>query len=222
MRSALVTGHLGFIGRRLINTLTDNKWYVWGRDIKNGDDIRDCVLPAADICFHLAGQSNARSHDVVGDAGHNIIGTLRILERYRENVVFAASIAPPVTPYAISKLAGEHYCRLYKARIVRMCNVSGVGLGAHGVVNAFTKAETLQIAGDGSQRRAYAPVHRAIDLFLQAADSPPGTELELKGVELSVLEIAELFFSQKPREFVKQDQHDVGTVVSKMPIEDRV
>jgi nucleoside-diphosphate-sugar epimerase len=103
-----------------------------------------------------------------------------------------------------------------------MCNVSGIGVGAHGVVNAFTKAATLQIAGDGSQRRAYAPVHRAVDLFLQAADSPPGTELELKGVELSVLEIAELFFSHKPREFVKQDPHDVGTVVGKMPIEDRV
>lgn len=213
MKIALITGYMGFIGRRLYVALSGAGYWTRGLDIQNGDDIRYCKLPDADVVFHLAGQSNARSHDVIEDASHNIIGTLRILDRYKEKVVFAASIAPPVTPYAISKFACEHYCRLYKARIVRMCNVSGLGVGAHGVVNAFTKAETLQIAGDGSQRRPYAPVHRAVDLFLQAADSPPGTELELKGVELSVLEIAELFFSQKPREFISQDSNDVGTVV---------
>jgi nucleoside-diphosphate-sugar epimerase len=212
---AVVTGSFGFIGRRLCVALEDMGHIVVGLDIKYGFDIRECYLPPADVCFHLAGQSNARSHDVVEDAAHNIIGTLRVLEIYRDRVVYAASIAPPVTPYAISKLAGEHYCRLYGARIVRMCNVSGPGPAAHGVIDAFTKATTIRIAGDGGQRRSYAPVERAVDLFLQAANSPPGTELELKGVDLSVLEIAELFFPDKPREFYELDPNDVKTVVSK-------
>ena len=140
------------------------------------------------------------------------MGTLRVLEHYREKVVFASSAAihHPVTSYAIGKLTCEHYCRLYGARIVRMCNVTGPG--GHGVFEAFAKADVLQIRGSGDQKRQYAPVSRAVKLFLAAAGLIPGSEIELTGVDLSVLEIADLFYPTKPREFVDQPATDLADI----------
>ena len=212
MKTALVTGHLGFIGQHLWRALHANDEYVpIGLDIKNGphEDIRTCVLPPADICFHLAAQTKALSTDTLEDADINIMGTVRILEKYRENVVFATSRASidPTVPYSISKHACEYYCDMYKARMVRMCNVTGEG--GHGVIEAFTRSDTLRIVGSGSIKRAYAPVQRAVELFLIAANSLPGSLHILRGPQLTVLEIAELFFPNKPRIFVKQDPREL-------------
>ena len=213
MKKALVTGDLGFIGKHLCRALSASGEYeVFGRDSRRhiDEDIRFCSLPEADVCFHLAAKINVLSRRTLEDADHNIMGTLRILEKYREKVVFATTYAVnnPVTSYAITKLACEHYCRLYGARMIRMPNPTG--LGGHGVIEAFTKADALKIAGDGSQRRQFVPVKRAIDAFLVAANSPPGTLHILTGVELSVLEIAELFFPTKPIEFIPQDKNDLA------------
>lgn len=217
MKTVLVTGHLGFIGQHLWRALRSNSEYnTIGLDIKNGhdEDIRTCVLPFADICFHLAAQTNARTDNVWADANHNIMGTIRILEWYRESVVFAAAwpATNPVTPYAISKHACEHYCSLYGARMVRMCNVTGPG--GRGVIETFAKADILRIAGDGSQKRTYAPIHRAVSALIDAATAPPGTLHILQGTELSVLEIAELFYPTKRREFVEQASHDMPVVLA--------
>jgi nucleoside-diphosphate-sugar epimerase len=187
-------------------------WRVWGYDLKNGKDIRDCALPDVDMCFHLAAQTNAHSTDAYGDADHNIMGTLRVLDRYGDKTVFASTVATndPVIPYAISKMACEYYCRMYGARIVRMVNVTGPG--GHGVFEKFAAAATLQIAGIGDQMRAYAPVRRAVRMFMQAADEPPGTVLDLKGPEMSVMDIADIFYPEKPRRFVEQKKTDLADI----------
>jgi nucleoside-diphosphate-sugar epimerase len=208
-RKALVTGSEGFIGRHLCKALVDHGWTVGGLDLKNGQDIRTCEFPDADMCFHLAARSDARSMLTIEDASHNIMGTIRVLEHYKERVVFASSYAIfyPNHSYAITKLAGHHYCQLYNARMVRMCNVTGPG--GPGVIEKFRVAETLRIAGKGDQKRVYAPVSRAVAAFIQAADSPPGTVIVLDGVELSVMDIADLFHPTKPREFFERQEADV-------------
>ena len=212
MKTAFVTGHMGFIGRHLTTALMDRGYLVSGCDLKDGTDIRNYTFMPADVCFHLAAESNALSTEAYLDATHNIMGTLRVLEPYREKVVFASSAAihQPVTPYAIAKLACEHYCRLYGAQIVRMCNVTGPG--GHGVFEAFAKADTLQIRGKGDQKRAYAPVSRAVELFLYAAENPIHPVFPLEGGELSVLEIADLFYPLKPRKFVEQVATDLPVI----------
>ena len=212
MKKALVTGDLGFIGQHLCRALNATGEYeVFGIDVKRGfqEDIRGCGLPPADVCFHLAAQTKAQSTDAWDDANTNIMGTIRILERYRDKVVFAASEAAsnPVIPYAISKNACEHYCRLYKARLVRMCNITGPG--GHGVFEAFAKADVLKIAGIGDQRRAYASVRHAVSAFLNAAIAPPGAVFDVHGTELTVLEIAELFYPAKPKQFVEKKANDL-------------
>ena len=212
MKTALVTGHLGFIGQHLWRALRSSDEYVpVGLDLKNGphEDIRSCVLPHADVCFHLAAQTKAQSTNAWADADTNIMGTIRILEKYRDKVVFAASEASstPVIPYAISKHACELYCQLYGARMVRMCNITGPG--GHGVIEAFAKSDSLRIAGDGSQWRVYAPVQRAVAEFLRMANAPSGSFCNLKGTGLTVLDIAELFYPNKPREFVEKKANDL-------------
>ncbi len=213
MPIALVTGDLGFIGQHLCQSLINTrKYYVVGLDWKRGkqEDILTCALPEVDVCFHLAAQTDARSDDVIEDARINIMGTLRILERYRARVVLAASTANPIIPYAISKHTGELYGRLYGARAVRMCNITGPG--GHGVFEAFAKADVLQIAGKGDQKREYAPVERAVEAFLHAVDSSPGDVTEVRGIELTVLDIAQLFYPTKWRKFVAQQSNDLKTL----------
>jgi len=215
VKTALVTGDLGFIGQHLCRALsTSGEYEVFGLDWQRGihEDIRLCELPPVDVCFHLAAQTRAQTTNVIDDASLNIGATLRILEKYREKVVFAAAwpATNPVTPYAISKHACEHYCSLYGARMVRLCNITGPG--GRGVIEAFAKADVLKIAGDGSQKRTYASVERAVAAFINAVDAPPGTLDVLHGTELTVLEIAELFYPTKRREFVEQHANDAADV----------
>jgi nucleoside-diphosphate-sugar epimerase len=110
------------------------------------------VFRGADIVFHLAARPSvpASIADPRGSARVNLDGTLNVLEAARRSdvakVVFSSSCAvygdapPPVretaapaprSPYAVQKLAAEHYCRnfqeLYGLRTVclRYFNVFG-------------------------------------------------------------------------------------------------
>jgi len=219
MKTALITGDMGFIGRHLRHHLTSNGWAVFGFDFKEGHDIRRldrCPLEYGDIdvCYHLAAQTNAQAGDAFLDADHNIMGTINVLQRFGNKVVFASSCAInyPVTPYAISKLAGEHYTRLYGGRIVRLCNIHGPG--GHGVFEAFLEADTLRIAGSGTQSRTYAPVTRAVNALVYSTEPLH----ILWGEDLTVNQIADLW-PDKPREFVPQSVNDleVGVQVYDLP-----
>src|SRR6185369_14117902 len=91
----LVTGNRGFVGGHLCSYL-DSHGIKWtGIDLKDDwrQDIIGVDLPEAERVYHLAAQTNAQTDDVLGDAETNITGTLRILERYRDRVVFASSSA---------------------------------------------------------------------------------------------------------------------------------
>ena len=217
MKKALVTGDLGFIGKHLCHALSASGEYeVFGLDRRRNsdEDVRYCNFPEVDVCFHLAAQIKVSSTDAYEDASTNIMGTIRILEHYREQVVFATSYitSTPVIPYAISKNACEHYCRWYGARMVRICNP--VGPGGHGVFEAFAKADILKIAGKGDQVREYIPISRVITAFMDAASAPPGTLISLRGTKLTVLDIADLFYPTKPREFVAQDISDLAVITN--------
>jgi len=210
MPKAAVTGHLGFIGSHLVPALESQGWDVCGYDLKNGFDIRTAIMQPADICFHLAAQTNARSKNILDDATTNIIGTLNVLEQFGRNTVFASSSAVnyPVTPYAVSKLAGEHYCKLYGARIVRLCNIYGPG--SSGVHATFAQANRLQIAGSGSQKRTYAFVDQAVKALINSTEPLH----ILSGKDMTVNEVAAIW-PRKPRDYVERSPNDIeiGTQV---------
>lgn len=186
----LVTGSEGFIGKHLVAALLARGDEVVGIDRANGTDILRCDLPDADRVFHLAAQTDAYSRDAMGDAMTNIIGSLRIFERYGSKVTFASSamVNYPQNFYAVGKSAAEHYARLFGAGIVRFCNITGHG--GHSVMEKFAAADELTIYGTGEQRRHYADVSEAVRALI---DCEAGEMTVLSGEELTVNQIADRF-----------------------------
>ena len=125
-------------------------------------DIREPLaerFAGADLCFHLAAQADVRVsvERPSEDADVNVLGTISVLEAARQHgtqVVLAStggaiygecerpapedSKLQPLSPYGVSKLAGEEYLaaynRLHGARhvIQRYANVYGPRQDPHG------------------------------------------------------------------------------------------
>lgn len=91
-----------------------------------------------------------------------------------------------LSPYSVSKFAGENYCRAFyetyevSTAVVRYSNVYGPGQRSDnpycGVVARFFDAalagEPLRVHGDGEQTRDYTFIDDAVDATLRAAASP--------------------------------------------------
>jgi UDP-glucose 4-epimerase len=191
-------------------------------DIRWGDTaLFDSVRP--ELCVHLAAQADVgTSVDRPDyDAEVNVLGTVRVLEAARANgthIVFgstggaiygecdgpAAEDAPrrPISPYGISKLAGEEYVagwnRLFGSRHVslRFANVYGPRQEASlegGVIAIFldrlTVGEETTIFGDGKQTRDFIYVGDVVRGVLAAAEHSGGVYNVGTGVETSVNEL---------------------------------
>jgi UDP-glucose 4-epimerase len=138
----------------------------------------------------------------------NVEGTINILIAARDakvrRVVFASSssvygntkvfpnsesVSPsPVSPYAASKLAGEHYCRVFTGLYgletisLRYFNVFGPGQDPHSqyaaVIPRFIRSalrqESLQIHGDGLQSRDFTYIDNVVEANLLAARCQDG------------------------------------------------
>ena len=147
--------------------------------------------------------------DPAGTNAVNLDGTLNVLLAARDagvrRVIFAASAAAygdnpvlprneaqvpsPLSPYALTKLAGEYYCRIFtriyglETVALRFFNIFGPGQNPEspytGVlsnfITAFVRGTTPVIFGDGNQSRDFtyvANVVQAVLLACTAADAP--------------------------------------------------
>jgi UDP-glucose 4-epimerase len=195
-----------------------------GADLRVGDirsetaALFDDVRP--EVCFHLAAQADVGTsvERPLYDAEVNVLGTLQVLEAaraHRTHVVFsstggaiygecdgpAGEGAPrqPISPYGISKLAGEEYVagwnRLFGSRHVslRFANVYGPRQEASlegGVVAIFLErmaaGEETTIFGDGEQTRDFIYVGDVVAAVLAAAEHESGVFNVGTGVETSV------------------------------------
>lgn len=211
---AVVTGSEGFIGRALSQRLVDLGWDVFGFDLENGIDVCErlatsrVLMLRPDVIFHLAAQTSVADsvRDPFWDAHHNVLGTLHMADAARAvgaQIVFASSAGAiygecaepaieesplrPLSPYGVSKLAGEAYLaqfhRLHGTRAVtlRLSNVYGPGQdgsGEAGVIaiwkQAVTEGVPLTIFGDGRQVRDYVYVEDVVSAFIAAVGADPG------------------------------------------------
>ncbi|MGH7818285.1 MAG: SDR family oxidoreductase [Candidatus Binatia bacterium] len=160
-----------------------------------------------DVVSHHAAQMDVRRSvaDPVFDAETNVIGLVRLLEASRDAKVrrflFASSGGAaygeqecfparegdrtnPLSPYGVSKRAGEHYLFCYHALwglsyvALRYANVYGPRQDPHGeagVVAIFTqrllRGESPTINGDGLQTRDYVYVGDVVEANLRAVES---------------------------------------------------
>jgi len=176
-----------------------------------------------DVLNHHAAQMNVRVSvaDPEFDAGVNILGFLNLLAGARDGgvarIIFASSggavygekerfPAPethptaPVSPYGISKRAGELYLHYWHAAYgipyvaLRYANVYGTRQDPHGeagVVAIFTdqllRGETPVINGDGEQTRDYVHVGDVVAANLAALGTGYVGEVNIgTGIETDV------------------------------------
>jgi UDP-glucose 4-epimerase len=176
-------------------------------DIRDFDAVAKAVRDADTIFHEAAIPSVPRSiKDPVPSHDVNINGTFNVLRAAAENgvrrVVYAASssaygdteILPkvetmlprPKSPYAMQKLAGEHYCSVFagcfgiETVALRYFNVYGPRQDPSspysGVLSVFCKAilsrTSPTIFGDGETSRDFTFVEDVVDLNIRAAQAP--------------------------------------------------
>ena len=162
----------------------------------------------AQYVIHLAAlPSVARSVEDPLEANEvNVTGTLNVLLAARDagvkRLVFAASAAAygdnptmprvetltpdPLSPYALAKVAGEYYCRVFttiyglETVALRFFNIFGPRQNPDspytGVLSkfipAYERGNTPVIFGDGEQSRDFTYVDNVVDATLKACTAP--------------------------------------------------
>jgi len=159
-----------------------------------------------DCVFHLAAISNISSSvaDPLRTNEVNVKGTLNVLLAARDSgarkVVFTSSasvygdteevpttesaLPNPLSPYAVTKLAGEHYCDVFsdlyglETTSLRPFNVYGPRQDPNSqyaaviplFIRSLLEGEAPTIDGDGEQTRDFVYVKDVVRAFIQALD----------------------------------------------------
>ena len=168
------------------------------------------AMAGASYVIHLAALSSV-PHSVADPLAANqtnLVGTLNVLVAARDvgvhRVVYASSSAVygedpvlpkredmltlPLSPYAVSKLAGEHYCRAFQhiyglpTTVLRYFNVFGPRQDQTSqysaviprFIAALLQGEPPTIYGDGLQSRDFVYVADVVRANLLACESPDG------------------------------------------------
>jgi nucleoside-diphosphate-sugar epimerase len=194
--------------------LANLEWKKPGMDLDlieasaGDEDVLRRVLPDCRQVFHLAAIPSVPESvaDPALSHHHNLNITLGILLAAREakveRFVYASSCAvygnqpdnpkteqmptDPLSPYALQKLAGEGYCRIFShlyglpAVALRFFNVYGPrqahDSGYSGVIARFchemTQGRAPLILGDGLQTRDFVYVENVIDAAARCAEAP--------------------------------------------------
>ena len=163
-------------------------------DITNLDETYS-LIKNIDVVINLVTHTLTQSlNDVISNANTNIIGLLNVLEACRKNKIkktiftSASSIiglpntfsvdekhsVMPKTAYGITKMAAEHYHRLYKEIydlnyvIFRFFNIYGPHQ-KNGIIPSFHKKlinnEPITIFGEGKQIRDFVFIRDVVPFF---------------------------------------------------------
>lgn len=149
--------------------------------------------------FHLAaqGDTDVTVSEPQLDASSNVLGTLNVCEASRQSgvrrIVYAmsaesprgASAVDPVSPHAVSKLAGALYLRAYAEMygLMPIClsltNIYGprqISHGTGGVISALASAlitgQPYVVYRDGGDGHDYVYVDDAVEAFVRAGCAP--------------------------------------------------
>ena len=198
-------------------------------DVRNKADVKKAAKDV-DYIFHLAAiisvELSIKNPSLVNEV--NVYGTLNILEESLKlnlkRFVYLSSCAvygnpvylpideehptKPLSPYGVSKLTAEHYCRIFyeiygvQTVCLRLFNVYGPRQSSgpySGVITKFVgclkRRKPLVIFGDGEQTRDFIYVDDVIDAILSASESKKcsGEIINIgSGKETSINELAKI------------------------------
>jgi UDP-glucose 4-epimerase len=202
------SGKMRFLRRHLEN----ERFRLLEIDILDLDALRRS-FEGADVVFHMAAQAGVRIsvRDPLKAHHANTTGTLHVLLAARDagvrRVINSSSSSVygnavrlpareedptvPISPYAASKLAAEHYCRLFHSLYglesvsLRYFTVYGPRQRPDMAIRIFTDraldGKRPQIYGDGEQTRDFTFITDVVDAIMRCADCP-----DLKGAPLNI------------------------------------
>jgi UDP-glucuronate 4-epimerase len=187
----------------------------------------DDLLSGIDVVYHLAAIPGVRAswgNDFKRYVDYNILATQRLLEACKnkslkkfiyastssiygekEGSVSEEQLPEPLSPYGITKLSGEHLCRVYEKYfglplvILRYFTVYGPrqrpDMAFHRFIRQLLKNEPITIFGDGKQTRDFTFIgdcRRATASVLNN-DNVVGHTINIGGKErASVLEVLDI------------------------------
>ncbi len=192
----------------LSKALNSQRFELIEGDIRNLDTVRRACEGIDFVLHEAAIPSVPRSiDDPIATNEVNINGTLNVLKASYENkvrrVVYAASssaygdtavlpkkedmIPSPLSPYAVSKLTGEYYCRVFTSVYgletvsLRYFNIFGPRQDPNSTyaavvprfITAMLKGESPTVYGDGEQSRDFTYIENVIHANINACYAPP-------------------------------------------------
>jgi UDP-glucose 4-epimerase len=216
--------------RNVAHLLDDPRFQLFTESVLDWSDGAD--LTDVDCVFHLAASKHAVSLlDPERDLAVNALGTLRLLLRAARcgvsKLVHASTGSVfgetsrvhvegnpkhPVSPYGISKLAGESYCRVIDETfgldytILRFYHVIGPRQDASdggGVVPIFARrcleGRPLTIYGTGAQTRSFTSVYDVVRASILAAVSAQTRQEDFNcasGISVSIQKLADFVLAE--------------------------
>ena len=194
-------------------------------DIRDLSVVREAVKDVDYVLHQAALPSVPRSvDDPIATNEVNVTGTLNVLVAARDakvkRVVYASSSsaygnspvlpkredmpANPISPYAISKYAGEQYCRVFyslyglETVVLRYFNVFGPRQSPNSqyaaaipiFINSFLEGKPPTIFGDGEQSRDFTFIENVVQANLLACHEKIASPLRAKDAAGEVFNIA--------------------------------
>jgi nucleoside-diphosphate-sugar epimerase len=180
------------------------------------DPLEDLV-EGADFIFHIAAMPGlAKSWtDFDGYWSCNVLATQRLIEAVRRSgpnlkrLIYASTSSVygkfaggdeslptrPISPYGVTKLAGEHLCRAYAESfhlplvILRYFSVYGPrqrpDMGYYKFIRALLTGGTIDVTGDGHQIRGNTYVGDCVAATVSAMEALPGETFNVGGGEMA-------------------------------------
>jgi UDP-N-acetylglucosamine/UDP-N-acetylgalactosamine 4-epimerase len=228
-------------------------------DIRNEKDLKKAMRGVDYVLHQAALRSVPRSvEDPLSTNDVNITGTLKLLMAAREmkvkRVVYASSSSAygdckqfpqketlatnPISPYAVSKLAAEHYCQVFAKTFgletvsLRYFNVFGPRQDPNSKYSAVIpkfifaalKNEPIEIHGDGKQSRDFSYIDNVVEANIRAsiARNASGQVFNIacneshsineiaKGIEKAIGRKIKIFYAPKRAGDVRKTYADIS------------
>ena len=203
--------------RNLATTLSHPRFRFHELDLRQ--DSLDDVIARAEVVFHFAAMAGLMKSWTDFDSYWtcNVKGTQRLLEaagkrtRPVQRFIYVSTSSVygkfstgdeslptrPISPYGVTKLAGEHLCRAYSEAsgipIVTLRYFSVYGprqrpdMGYHRFIKALLEREPIVVYGDGQQVRGNTFVSDCVAATLAAVEAPPGEVYNIGGGETATV-----------------------------------